>query len=107
MGVDNLNSYYDPKLKEARLRKLCMGPRFWFIPLDLVDRDCTESLFHQGEFDAVIHLAAQAGVRRSITNPDEYVASNSQRFRECSRRSAQLFLRPFPLRLVQFRLRYE
>ncbi len=76
VGVDNLNNYYDPRLKEARLRKLCMGPRFWFVALDLVDRGCTESLFDKGEFEAVIHLAAQAGVRRSITHPDEYVASN-------------------------------
>ena len=76
VGVDNLNNYYDPRLKDARLRKLCMGPRFWFIPLDLADREGVESLFRKGEFEAVVHLAAQAGVRRSITNPDEYVASN-------------------------------
>jgi UDP-glucuronate 4-epimerase len=76
VGVDNLNNYYDPRLKDARLRKLCIGPRFWFIPLDLADRDGVESLFRKGEFEAVVHLAAQAGVRHSITNPDEYVASN-------------------------------
>ncbi len=76
VGVDNMNNYYDPRLKDARLRKLCIGPRFWFIPLDLADRDGMESLFHKGEFEAVVHLAAQAGVRRSITNPDEYIASN-------------------------------
>jgi UDP-glucuronate 4-epimerase len=76
VGVDNLNNYYDPRLKDARLRKLCMGPRFWFFPLDLADRDRVESIFRNGEFDAVVHLAAQVGVRRSVTNPDEYVASN-------------------------------
>src|SRR6202167_689254 len=76
VGVDNLNNYYDPRLKDARLRKLCMGPRFWFFPLDLADRSRTESLFADGDFEAVIHLAAQAGVRRSLTSPDEYVASN-------------------------------
>jgi UDP-glucuronate 4-epimerase len=76
VGVDNLNNYYDPRLKDARLRKLCMGPRFWFFPLDLADRSRTESLFSLGDFEAVIHLAAQAGVRRSLTCPDEYVASN-------------------------------
>jgi UDP-glucuronate 4-epimerase len=76
IGVDNLNNYYDPRLKDARLRKLCIGPRFWFFPLDLADRSGVESLFDRGEYEAVIHLAAQAGVRRSITNPDEYVASN-------------------------------
>src|ERR1700761_1789059 len=76
VGVDNLNNYYDPRLKDARLRKLCIGPRFWFVPLDLSDKDGVESLFRKGEFEAVFHLAAQAGVRHSITNPDEYVASN-------------------------------
>jgi UDP-glucuronate 4-epimerase len=76
VGVDNLNNYYDPRLKDARLRKLCIGPRFWFFPLDLADRSGVESLFDRGDFEAVVHLAAQAGVRRSITNPDEYVASN-------------------------------
>jgi UDP-glucuronate 4-epimerase len=76
VGVDNLNNYYDPRLKDARLRKLCMGPRFWFFPLDLADRGRVESLFSDGDFEAVIHLAAQAGIRHSITSPDEYVASN-------------------------------
>jgi len=76
VGVDNLNNYYDPRLKDARLRKLCMGPRFWFFPLDVADRERVESVFRDGDFDAVVHLAAQAGVRRSVTNPDEYVASN-------------------------------
>src|ERR1700728_3657223 len=76
VGVDNLNNYYDPRLKDARLRKLCIGPKFWFFPLDLADKLRVESLFRRGEFEAVIHLAAQPGIRRSITNPDEYVASN-------------------------------
>jgi UDP-glucuronate 4-epimerase len=76
VGVDNLNSYYDPRLKDARLRKLCIGPQFWFVPLDLADGDGVESLFRRGDFEAVVHLAAQAGVRYSITNPDDYVASN-------------------------------
>jgi UDP-glucuronate 4-epimerase len=76
VGVDNLNNYYDPRLKDMRLRKLCMGPRFWFFPLDVADRDRVESVFRGGDFEAVVHLAAQAGVRRSLTNPDEYVSSN-------------------------------
>jgi UDP-glucuronate 4-epimerase len=76
VGVDNLNNYYDPRLKDARLRKLCIGPRFWFFPLDLADKQRVESLFHDGEFEAVVHLAAQAGIRHSLTSPDEYVASN-------------------------------
>ena len=76
IGVDNLNNYYDPRLKDARLKRLCIGPRFWFIPLDLADKDGVEKLFRKSEFETVVHLAAQAGVRRSISNPDEYVASN-------------------------------
>jgi UDP-glucuronate 4-epimerase len=76
VGVDNLNNYYDPRLKNARLRKLCIGPKFWFFPLDLADKPRVESLFRNGDYDAVIHLAAQPGIRRSMTNPDEYVASN-------------------------------
>jgi UDP-glucuronate 4-epimerase len=76
VGVDNLNNYYDPRLKDARLRKLCIGPRFWFFPLDLADKERVESLFRDGEFEAVVHLAAQAGIRHSLTSPDEYVASN-------------------------------
>jgi UDP-glucuronate 4-epimerase len=76
VGIDNLNNYYDPRLKDARLRKLCFGPRFWFLPLDLADRSGTESVFHEANFEAVIHLAAQAGVRHSITHPEDYVASN-------------------------------
>src|SRR5271156_4317607 len=76
VGVDNLSNYYDPRLKDARLRKLCIGPRFWFFPLDLADKGRVESLFRGGEFEAVVHLAAQPGIRYSLTNPDEYVASN-------------------------------
>src|ERR1700756_5306481 len=76
VGVDNLNNYYDPRLKDARLRKLCIGPRFWFFPLDLADKERVNSLFRDGEFEAVVHLAAQAGIRHSLTSPDEYVASN-------------------------------
>ena len=76
VGVDNLNNYYDARLKDARLRRLCIGQHFWFVPLDLADRAGVESLFAGGDFEAVIHLAAQAGVRYSLTNPDEYVASN-------------------------------
>src|ERR1700748_2223161 len=63
IGVDNLNNYYNPRLKDARLRKLCIGPQFWFIPLDLADREGVEKLFSRCNFAAVVHLAAQAGVR--------------------------------------------
>jgi UDP-glucuronate 4-epimerase len=76
VGVDNLNDYYDPRLKLARLRTLCEGPGFRFYPLDLADRKSTESLFRECDFDGVVHLAAQAGVRFSLTHPNAYVESN-------------------------------
>ena len=61
VGVDNLNDYYDVELKHARLNQLTAEPNFQFRRLDLVDRDATAALFHENAFDAVIHLAAQAG----------------------------------------------
>jgi UDP-glucuronate 4-epimerase len=76
VGVDNLDNSYDTRLKNARLRKLCIGPKFWFFPLDLADKGRVESLFRNGDYDAVVHLAAQPGVRRSLSNPDEFIASN-------------------------------
>jgi UDP-glucuronate 4-epimerase len=76
VGVDNLNDYYDPRLKMARLKALCERPEFRFSLLDLADADSVEGLFSDGEFGAVVHLAAQAGVRYSISNPQVYVKSN-------------------------------
>jgi UDP-glucuronate 4-epimerase len=76
VGVDNLNDYYDPTLKEARLRRLVDHPRFRFVKLDVADRQRMPELFAQERFDRVIHLAAQAGVRYSLKNPHAYVDAN-------------------------------
>lgn len=75
-GVDNLNAYYDPALKEARLALLQAQPGFRFQRLDIADRTAMEALFAGPRFDAVVHLAAQAGVRYSITHPHAYLDSN-------------------------------
>jgi UDP-glucuronate 4-epimerase len=76
VGVDNLNGYYDISLKQARIDQLLPHSRFTFHCLDLADRPATADLFEQGQFDWVIHLAAQPGVRYSIDNPHAYVDSN-------------------------------
>jgi len=75
-GIDNLNDYYDVNLKLARLALLEPLPGFRFQRLDLVDRDGMSALFAAEKFDRVIHLAAQAGVRYSLTNPHAYIDSN-------------------------------
>jgi len=74
-GVDNLNSYYDVS-KEARLEQLKAFNNFKFLKLDIVQRDAMATLFTNGNFDKVIHLAAQAGVRYSVENPHAYIESN-------------------------------
>ena len=76
VGLDNLNDYYDPALKRARLRRLEGLPGFRFVQLDLADRSGMAELFATERFDRVIHLAAQAGVRYSITHPTAYLDSN-------------------------------
>jgi len=76
VGLDNLNDYYDPRLKAARLDILQQHNNFRFVKLDLVDRGGIEALFAAEKFSRVIHLAAQAGVRHSIDNPHVYVDSN-------------------------------
>lgn len=76
VGFDNLNPYYDPKLKEARLKQLAAQPGFRFVKADLADRRAVDELFSREKFDRVIHLAAQAGVRYSIENPHVYTESN-------------------------------
>ena len=76
VGLDNLNSYYDPKLKRARLTLLNERQAFSFLPLDVSDRNGVEQLFITRKFDRVVHLAAQAGVRYSIEHPYAYVDSN-------------------------------
>ena len=76
VGLDNVNDYYDPTLKEARLARLAPNAGFRLVRMELGDRDGVERLFREERFDRVIHLAAQAGVRYSITNPHAYIDSN-------------------------------
>lgn len=76
VGLDNLNDYYDLRLKHDRLQQLENRPGFRFEKLDLVDRHAIASLFAAEQFTQVIHLAAQAGVRYSLTHPHTYVESN-------------------------------
>lgn len=76
IGLDNLNDYYDVNLKLARLELLKSIPGFGFRKLDIADRPALESLFATEKFDRVIHLAAQAGVRYSLTHPHAYIDSN-------------------------------
>jgi len=76
LGLDNLNDYYDVSLKEARLARLRAHAGFEFEKADIADRDAMTRLFAARRFDAVMHLAAQAGVRYSIENPAAYVDTN-------------------------------
>jgi len=76
VGVDNLNAYYDVALKHARLERLQRHDGFEFHRLDLADREAMEHLFRTADVTAVVNLAAQAGVRYSLTNPHAYIDSN-------------------------------
>ena len=76
VGLDNLNDYYDVSLKTARLERLLAHPAFTFERLDLGDRPGLDALFARSAFDLVVNLAAQAGVRYSLVNPQAYVDSN-------------------------------
>lgn len=76
VGLDNLNDYYDVSLKEDRLRQLQENQGFRFVRLDLSDEEGMARVFSQHRPDRVIHLAAQAGVRHSLTNPKTYIQSN-------------------------------
>ena len=76
VGIDNLNDYYDVNLKKARLERFKLHPGFRFQKLDICDRAGMEALFKAERFDAVMNLAAQAGVRYSLTNPQAYIDAN-------------------------------
>ncbi|KQT50989.1 protein CapI [Aureimonas sp. Leaf454] len=77
LGIDNVNAYYDPRLKEARLERLARHEGFALRRIDITDREAIGSAFAgDGEIDGIVHLAAQAGVRYSIENPYAYVESN-------------------------------
>jgi len=76
VGIDNVNNYYDPALKEARLAVLRQFKNFTFHRIDLADRHAMEAVFRDGAFGPVVHLAAQAGVRYSLQNPYAYLDAN-------------------------------
>ena len=80
VGIDNLNDYYDPSLKEYRLRELAgakpAGINYVSVKGSIADRELVNRLFQENKFDIVVNLAAQAGVRYSIENPDVYIESN-------------------------------
>jgi UDP-glucuronate 4-epimerase len=76
VGLDNLNDYYDPSLKEARLAQIAGGAGFTFHRLDLADADAMRALFQDAGIQRVVNLAAQAGVRYSLKNPQAYARSN-------------------------------
>ena len=80
IGVDSVNAYYDPTLKEARLEVLRQFRDFSFHRMDLADRAAAETLFGKGNFGPVVHLAAQAGVRYSLQNPHAYLDANLSGF---------------------------
>jgi UDP-glucuronate 4-epimerase len=79
-GIDNINDYYDPALKLARLSRLEGRPGFRFMKLDMKDRSSMESFFKDSRYDIVVNMAAQAGVRYSIRNPHAYIDSNIEGF---------------------------
>src|SRR6267143_130092 len=76
VGLDSVNHYYDVRLKEARLALLQQQRSFEFVRTSLADPEVMDQLFDRCQFDRVVHLAAQAGVRYSLERPDAYVASN-------------------------------
>jgi UDP-glucuronate 4-epimerase len=80
VGLDNLNNYYDPALKQSRLNILRENSRFSFVQLDLADRRSMALLFAEHRFAVVVHLAAQAGVRYSLENPHAYIDANIEGF---------------------------
>lgn len=80
VGLDNFNSYYDPSLKRARAARLASREGFELVEADLADRAAMERLFAAGRFDAIVNLAAQAGVRYSLENPHAYIEANVSGF---------------------------
>jgi UDP-glucuronate 4-epimerase len=76
VGLDNMNAYYDPALKEARRAELAKSNRLRFVKLDLADREGMAALFKEHQFPHVVHLAAQAGVRYSLIDPFAYIDAN-------------------------------
>ena len=89
-GIDNLNPYYDVSLKKARLERLTPFEKFSFLKIDISDKEVMGKIFKSRHFDVVVNLAAQAGVRYSLTNPEAYIDANISGFLnvlECCRHS--------------------
>ena len=89
-GIDNLDPYYDVSLKKARLEMLTSFENFSFFKIDISDKEVMEKIFKNSQFDVVVNLAAQAGVRYSLTNPKAYIDANISGFLnvlECCRHS--------------------
>ena len=80
VGIDNLNDYYDVQLKKDRLKRLEKYAKFHFLEADIVNKDLLHQIFKKYDPSFVLHLAAQAGVRYSITNPHAYIDANVQGF---------------------------
>jgi UDP-glucuronate 4-epimerase len=80
VGLDNLNDYYDPALKRARLNILRENSQFSFVQADRADRPAMAALFARHRFAVVVHLAAQPGVRHSIDHPEVYIDANLEGF---------------------------
>ena len=76
IGIDNMNAYYDVRLKKARLEGLRPFKNFSFFKCDLTDKTEMDAVFKKGRFEIVVNLAAQAGVRYSLENPSSYISSN-------------------------------
>ena len=76
LGIDNVNDYYDVGIKEDRLKKIVGNPNFEFIKGNIADRDVINKAFDEFKPEVVVNLAAQAGVRYSIENPDAYIEAN-------------------------------
>ena len=102
-GIDNLNDYYDVSLKDSRLRILQEFEKFEFSKIDIADRGLMARLFEQTEFQCVVNLAAQAGVRYSIENPSAYVDSNLVGFGNILEgcRQTGLIIRSHSMRLLR------
>src|SRR5690554_7295958 len=94
IGVDNLNDYYDVKLKKDRLDNLKDYENFNFFKGDIADKDFMDKLFNFFKFTYVVNLAAQAGVRYSIENPDAYINSNVLGFYRSEEHTSELQSRP-------------
>ena len=100
VGIDNMSAYYDPALKQARCAELAKSAQFQFHRLDVADRAGMARLFEQHRFRQVVHLAAQAGVRHSLVEPQAYVDANSGRLRQRAGRLPARRLRPSAVRVV-------